>query len=55
MRAHISHVSKLKFLCAFHKAFIASITEKNIQGGFAGAGLIPYDLLAQKDVDEQVM
>lgn len=53
MRAHISHVRKLEFLCAFHKAFITSITEKNIQGGFAGAGLIPYDpqrVLAKLDV-----
>ena len=44
MRMHINHVSKLKFLCAFREAFFASITEKNIQGGFAGAGLVPYDL-----------
>jgi hypothetical protein len=44
MHMHINHVSKLEFLCAFRKAFFASITEKNIQGGFAGAGLVPYDL-----------
>ncbi|KAL2015357.1 hypothetical protein VTK56DRAFT_5775 [Thermocarpiscus australiensis] len=43
MRMHINHVSKLEFLCAFREAFFASITEKNIQGGFAGAGLVPYD------------
>ena len=43
MRAHINHVSKLEFLCAFREAFFFSMTEKNIQGGFAGAGLIPYD------------
>ena len=43
MRAHINHVSKLEFLCAFREAFFASMTEKNIQGGFAGAGLVPYD------------
>ncbi len=40
---HINHISKLEFLCAFREAFFASITERNIQGGFAGAGLIPYD------------
>ncbi|KAL2125816.1 hypothetical protein VTI74DRAFT_2624 [Chaetomium olivicolor] len=43
MRAHINHVSKLEFLCGFREAFFASMTEKNIQGGFAGAGLVPYD------------
>jgi len=44
MRMHINHVSKLEFLYGFRKAFFASITEKNIQGGFAGASLIPFDL-----------
>jgi hypothetical protein len=43
MRAYINHVSKLEFLCAFRAAFFASITKRNIQGGFAGAGLVPYD------------
>jgi hypothetical protein len=53
MRAHINHVSKLEFLCAFREAFFASMTEKNIQGGFAGAGLVPYDperVLSKLDV-----
>jgi hypothetical protein len=40
---NITHISKLEFLCAFREAFFTSITEKNIQGGFAGAGLMPYD------------
>jgi len=40
---NITHISKLEFLCAFREAFFASIIEKNIQGGFAGAGLVPYD------------
>jgi hypothetical protein len=43
MRMHINHISKLEFLCGFREAFFASMTEKNIQGGFAGAGLVPYD------------
>ncbi|KAJ6436060.1 Glycoside hydrolase family 43 protein [Purpureocillium lavendulum] len=53
MRMHITHVSKLEFLCAFRDAFFASMTEKNIQGGFAGAGLVPYDpqrVLSKLDV-----
>ncbi|KAL2018622.1 hypothetical protein VTK56DRAFT_592 [Thermocarpiscus australiensis] len=43
MRAHINHMSKLEFLCAFREAYFASMTERNIQGGFAGASLVPYD------------
>jgi len=43
MRISITHISKLEFLCSFKEAFFASITEKNIQGGFTGAGLMPYD------------
>jgi hypothetical protein len=53
MRAHITHVSKLEFLCAFREAFFTSITVKNIQGGFAGAGLVPHDperVLSKLDV-----
>jgi len=43
MRMHINHVSKLEFLCSFREAFFTFMTERNIQGGFAGAGLMPYD------------
>jgi hypothetical protein len=53
MRMHINHISKLEFLCAFRKAFFASMTEKNIQRGFLGAGLVPYDpnrVLSKLDV-----
>jgi hypothetical protein len=41
---YINYISKLEFLCAFREAFFASITERNIQGGFVGAGLVPFDL-----------
>ena len=53
MQIHINHVSKLEFFCGFRAAFFASITERNIQGGFAGAGLMPYDperVLSKLDV-----
>jgi len=40
---YINHVSKLEFLYAFREAFFTSIIEKNIRGGFTGAGLVPYD------------
>jgi DDE superfamily endonuclease len=43
MRASINHVSKLEFLYAFREAFFASITERNVRGGFIGTGLVPYD------------
>jgi len=44
MQINIIYISKLEFLYTFKKAFFTLITEKNIQGGFTGAGLIPYDL-----------
>ncbi|KFZ23176.1 hypothetical protein V502_02347 [Pseudogymnoascus sp. VKM F-4520 (FW-2644)] len=53
MRAHINHVSKLEFLCAFREAFFASTTEKNIKGSFLGAGLVPHNperVLSKLDV-----
>ena len=43
MRISITHITKLEFLYTFKETFFASMTEKNIQGGFAGAGLVPYD------------
>jgi len=43
MRMSITHISKLEFLCSFKEAFFASITEKNIQGGFSGVSLVPYN------------
>lgn len=42
MRAHVSHVSKLELLCAFHKAFPLALTPGNVHAGFTGAGLVPY-------------
>ena len=44
IRIHINHISKLKFLYGFREAFFTSIIERNIQGGFAGTGLILYNL-----------
>ena len=44
MRMYINYVSKLEFLYSFREAFFASLTEKNIRGGFIGTGLVPYDL-----------
>jgi hypothetical protein len=43
MRAHITHITKEDFFPAFYVAHQSAITEQNIQGGFRGAGLIPFD------------
>jgi hypothetical protein len=43
MRNHITHISKLEFLLCFKRAFDAAITSSNVQGGFRGAGLVPFD------------
>ena len=42
MRNHITHITKLEFLPCFKRAFDAAITSSNIQGGFRGAGLVPF-------------
>ena len=43
IRAHITHITKEDFFPAFLAAFNATMTEKNILGGFRGAGLVPLD------------
>ena len=46
MRNKITYILKLKFLLCFKAAFNAAITESNIQGGFRGASLVPFNLEA---------
>jgi hypothetical protein len=43
MRNHITHITKTEFLPCFIAAFRDAFTESNIQGGFRGAGLVPFD------------
>lgn len=43
MRAGTSHITKEDFFPAFLAAFQEAMTEKNVQGGFRGAGLVPFD------------
>ncbi len=53
MKARITHITKTDFLPAFFAAFQAAMTEKNIKGGFRGAGLVPFDpesVLSRLDV-----
>ena len=44
MRNKITCITKLEFLLCFKAAFDTSIIENNIQGGFRGAGLVPFNL-----------
>jgi hypothetical protein len=44
MRNQITHITKVKFLPCFKAAYNAVITPSNIQGGFQGAGLVPFNL-----------
>ncbi|KAH5754851.1 hypothetical protein HBI88_250310 [Parastagonospora nodorum] len=44
MRNWITHITKLKFLLCFKRAFDAAITSSNIQGGFRGARLVLFNL-----------
>ena len=43
MRNKITRILKLKFLPCFKAASDALIIESNIQGGFRGAGLVPFN------------
>jgi len=38
IKAHINHITKVEFFIAFHAAYMATMTEKNIKAGFRGAG-----------------
>ena len=43
VRTWINHITKQEFLPCFKEAFNKAITPSNIQGGFRGAGLAPFD------------
>jgi hypothetical protein len=43
MRNRINHITKQEFLPCFKAAQKKAITASNIQGGFRGAGLVPFD------------
>ncbi|KZL65391.1 transposase [Colletotrichum tofieldiae] len=47
---HLALVSKEDFFPAFYKAFTQSLTEKNIQGGFKGSGIVPLSAEARRQV-----
>jgi hypothetical protein len=39
----ITHITKLEFLPCFKGAYNTAITKANIQGGFRGTGLVPFN------------
>jgi len=43
MRGHVSHVSKLEFLCTFREAFASAMTPENLRAGFAKTGLVSHN------------
>ena len=43
IKSHVNHITKTEFLIAFHAAHVAAMTPQNIQGGFKGAGLVPFN------------
>ena len=43
IQAYIIYITKDNFFPAFYAAFNIAMTESNIQGGFRGAGLFPFD------------
>jgi hypothetical protein len=43
MRNRINHITKQEFLPCFKAAHKKAINPSNIQGGFRGAGLVPFD------------
>ena len=53
MRNHIHHITKPDFFLAFYCAFRATFNSENVQGGFRGAGLVPFDpekVISQLDI-----
>ena len=53
MHNHIHHITKPDFFLAFHAAFWAAFHPENVQGGFRGAGLVPFDpekVISQLDI-----
>lgn len=43
IRSFVTHVDKPLFLESFHNAFKAAITPQNIEGGFRGSGIVPFN------------
>jgi hypothetical protein len=44
MRRSLTHIVKEDFLLLFKDTFLEVFTLKNIQSGFRGSGLVPFNL-----------
>ena len=57
IKARITHIGKDNFFLAFKMAFLKTMTKKNVQGSFRGAGLIPHNpdaVLSKLDIKLQI-
>ncbi len=43
-KTRITHIIKVDFFPVFQAAFQSGISENNVQGGFRGTGLVPYNM-----------
>jgi hypothetical protein len=43
IRNHVFHITKEDFITTFHQAFLTSFTQANVQAGFRGSDLHPFD------------
>jgi hypothetical protein len=43
MKCFVHHITKLEFLLAFKAAFLQALRAENIQGGFQGSSLVPFN------------
>jgi hypothetical protein len=53
MRVHLTHITKPDFFVSLYAAFQEALKEENIQGGFRGAGIVPFNpdaVLSKLDV-----
>jgi hypothetical protein len=43
MRLGINHIDKEEFLTLYSRTYMEAITKQNIQSGFLGIGLVPFN------------
>jgi hypothetical protein len=43
IRTHINHITKVEFFLAYKAAHLATFTKANMEAGFRGTGLVPFN------------
>jgi hypothetical protein len=43
IKASITYITKLEFFIAFKAVYNRTMTPENVQAGFKGTGLVPFD------------